>query len=125
VRRHCPLLAVGVLTLAVGCGTESRNFDNSGAGAFGRGEGGANSENSNTGGRCSTRWSGCIWTSTDAGMLLDVTLADLGADITSWSLTHLVDITEDGTVLVGYGINPSGAEQGYVVHLEATGIGGL
>lgn len=66
-----------------------------------------------------------VWTSTSAALLLDVTLADLGADITGWTLTHLVDVTEDGTVLVGYGTNPSGAQQGFVVHLEGTGIGGL
>jgi hypothetical protein len=66
-----------------------------------------------------------IWTAAGAAMLLDVTLANLGADNCGWTLPHLIEISEDGTALVDYRTNPSGEQHGFIVQLKGIGVGGL
>ena len=56
-----------------------------------------------------------IW---DAGhgmrSLSDVLTNNFGEDLTGWELTEATDISADGTVIVGYGINPSGQPEGWM-----------
>ncbi len=44
---------------------------------------------------------------------------DFGLDLTGWELIEAVDISDDGLVIAGNGINPLGQEEGWVVHLDA------
>lgn len=50
-----------------------------------------------------------IWDSLN-GMrdLRDVLVGDFGLDLTGWTLRYVSDISSDGTVIVGTGINPNG-----------------
>jgi probable HAF family extracellular repeat protein len=51
--------------------------------------------------------------------LQSVLATDYGLDLTGWKLTSAVDISDDGLVIAGNGINPLGQEEGWVVRLEA------
>jgi probable HAF family extracellular repeat protein len=51
--------------------------------------------------------------------LQSVLEADYGMDLTGWQLTSAVDISDDGLVIAGNGINPLGQQEGWVVRLEA------
>jgi hypothetical protein len=51
--------------------------------------------------------------------LQSVLEADYGMDLTGWQLTSAVDISDDGLVIAGNGINPLGQSEGWVVRLEA------
>jgi uncharacterized membrane protein len=42
-----------------------------------------------------------------------------GFDLAGWQLTSAVDISDDGLVIAGNGINPLGQEEGWAVRLEA------
>jgi hypothetical protein len=42
-----------------------------------------------------------------------------GLDLTGWQLMSTVDISDDGLVIAGNGINPLGQSEGWVVRLEA------
>lgn len=52
-------------------------------------------------------------------------LLDAGVTLTGWTLTHVTDISSDGTRLVGSGKNPDGVVQAFRVDLSDTGIVGL
>lgn len=44
--------------------------------------------------------------------LIDVLVAQ-GADLSGWTLTSVRDVSDDGRVLVGEGVNPNGAREGW------------
>jgi len=51
--------------------------------------------------------------------LKSVLESEHGLDLTGWQLTSAVDISDDGLVIAGNGINPLGQSEGWVVRLEA------
>ena len=59
-----------------------------------------------------------IWTE-DEGMrdLKHYLMLELDLQIEDWTLTHAWAISDDGTVIVGEGINPSGQTEGWHVRL--------
>jgi probable HAF family extracellular repeat protein len=61
-----------------------------------------------------------IW-DTDHGMrdLKTVLETEHELDLAGWQLTSAVDISDDGLVIAGNGINPQGQVEGWVVRLEA------
>jgi probable HAF family extracellular repeat protein len=68
-----------------------------------------------------------IWT--EVGGMQDLrsllaTQYGLGAALASWQLTSATDISADGKVIVGYGENPSGQTEGFVIKIpEPAGAG--
>jgi probable HAF family extracellular repeat protein len=57
-----------------------------------------------------------IWDAAQGIRPLDVALtAEFGIDLAGWTNLQATDITADGTVLVGNGINPSGSLEGWIV----------
>jgi len=46
--------------------------------------------------------------------LCDVLFEDFGIDTTAWALTYATDISDDGTVIAGYGDNPDGNVEAWV-----------
>lgn len=67
-----------------------------------------------------------IWNeSAGARPLQDVLVSDFGLDLSGWTLRVVTDITPDGTVLVGSGINPRGELQAFRVVIPAPGVLGL
>ncbi len=46
--------------------------------------------------------------------LRDLLQADYGLDLTGWELESASDISADGTVIVGHGINPFGDDEGWI-----------
>jgi uncharacterized membrane protein len=73
-----------------------------------------------------------IWDSVH-GMrsLRDVLVNDYGLDLTGWSLTEATAISADGSTLVGYGTDPSGYTEAWLVQIPEPGayllvaLGGL
>lgn len=70
-------------------------------------------------------WRAFIWDAqrgmTDLGLLLE---DSLGLDLTGWTLVGATDISDDGTVTVGHGINPAGQVEGWVAVIpEPIGVG--
>ena len=49
--------------------------------------------------------------------LQDVLVNDYGLDLTGWTLARAQGISDDGLVIAGYGTNPSGYTEGWVVYL--------
>ena len=43
--------------------------------------------------------------------------SDYVVDTTGWKLTHATAISGDGRTIVGYGTNPSGQTEGWVLEL--------
>jgi probable HAF family extracellular repeat protein len=68
----------------------------------------------------SDQYAAFIWDA-QRGMrnLQSVLETDYGMDLTGWQLTSAVDISDDGLVIAGNGINPLGQHEGWVVRLEA------
>lgn len=60
-----------------------------------------------------------------AAVGLRAALAAAGADIQGWTITAITGMSPDGSILTGYGLNPSSEVQGWRVHLTGTGIGGF
>jgi probable HAF family extracellular repeat protein len=60
-----------------------------------------------------------IWDA-DHGMrvLQTVLQSDYGLDLTGWTLQNAADISPDGKVIVGWGINPSGHQEAFRVVLD-------
>jgi probable HAF family extracellular repeat protein len=50
--------------------------------------------------------------------LTDVLTEDFDLDLTGWILNHVFDISIDGRYLVGYGSNPDGNTEGWLVRLD-------
>jgi probable HAF family extracellular repeat protein len=66
------------------------------------------------------KYSAFIW-DTEHGMrdLKSVLESEHGLNLAGWQLTSAIDISDDGLVIAGNGINPLGREEGWVVRLEA------
>lgn len=66
-----------------------------------------------------------IWTQA-SGMrsVAEVLTNDYHLDLTGWTLQRATGVSDDGTVLCGYGTNPDGSVEAWVAHLPANG-GGL
>jgi len=47
---------------------------------------------------------------------------DYGLDLTGWTLSEARDISPDGRVIVGWGINPSGKQEAWIASLDTTVI---
>lgn len=62
------------------------------------------------------------WTDQD-GMrnLKDVLETDFGLDLTGWTLERAEAISTDGTTIVGWGTNPTGDREGWVVRIPQPG----
>jgi hypothetical protein len=56
-----------------------------------------------------------IWSEDEGIRYLQDVLVDLGLDLSGWTLTHAHDISADGTVIVGQGINPLGVQEAWIV----------
>src|SRR5690606_30444105 len=50
-------------------------------------------------------------------LLLNVLVGDYGLDLTGWQLWSANGVSADGTVIVGWGENPAGQEEGWVARL--------
>jgi len=62
-----------------------------------------------------------LWRDGDV-VALQSALTSVDADISGWTLTAIKGMSSDGSVLVGYGINPSGVVQAWRVVLTGTDI---
>ena len=59
-----------------------------------------------------------IWNATDGMRELDqVLIDDHGLDLTGWKLQNAGGISDDGTVIVGYGENPNGESEAWLAVL--------
>lgn len=47
-------------------------------------------------------------------LVSDVLTSDYGLDLGGWTALHAVDVSDDGTVIVGNGINPDGNHEGWI-----------
>ena len=56
-----------------------------------------------------------VWTAND-GMrsLHDILVTDLGLDLTGWTLTRALSISDDGLTIVGEGRNPNGFNEAWI-----------
>lgn len=70
-------------------------------------------------GRTDAGWEAFVWDA-DNGMqsIADLLVAD-GIDLTGWSLNFAEDVSDDGTVIVGYGGTPNGSEEAWLVRLSS------
>ena len=55
-----------------------------------------------------------IWDTTDGMRELNPVLTALGVDLTGWTLHAAIDISDDGSVIVGGGTNPSGDREAWI-----------
>ena len=64
-----------------------------------------------------------IWDA-DHGMrtLQSVLQSDYGLDLTGWALQNAADISPDGRIIVGWGINPSGHQEAFRVVLDTSSV---
>jgi probable HAF family extracellular repeat protein len=53
--------------------------------------------------------------------LRDVLVNEFGFDLAGWTLQRAESISEDGTVIVGTGINPQGRQRGWIAKLAGNG----
>lgn len=62
-----------------------------------------------------------IWTAAQ-GMreLRSVLVSDYGLNLTGWTLTYALEITPDGSVIVGIGTNPAGQSEGWIARLTCS-----
>ena len=61
-----------------------------------------------------------IWTPSTGMLSLQQVLSN--ANLAGWNLTYALGISADGTVISGYGTNPSGQTQAWVAHYAGPGI---
>ncbi len=62
-----------------------------------------------------------IWDTTNGMRLLeDVLVTDFGLDLTGWTLSSARGISADGLVYSGFGSNPDGQTEAWVVNLRST-----
>ena len=60
-----------------------------------------------------------IWDQTNGMQLLSHVLnTEYGLDLTGWTLTEALEITDNGQAIVGRGINPSGLPEAWIAHLS-------
>jgi hypothetical protein len=50
--------------------------------------------------------------------LRDLLVTGYGLDLAGWTLTEARDVSADGTIIVGWGTNPSGDTEGWVAEIE-------
>lgn len=86
-----------------------------GAGAWGvSGDGSVVVGQSITGPVAHEDYEAFVWTPASGMMLLQGILEnDHGLDLTGWKLVRANAVSDDGTVIVGYGINPAGNEEAF------------
>ncbi len=58
-----------------------------------------------------------MWTAATGAQDLKTFLAAAGAPVTGWNLQVASGISDDGCTIVGWGVNPAGATEGYIVDL--------
>jgi probable HAF family extracellular repeat protein len=64
-------------------------------------------------------WEAFIWSAGSGMQRLEDVLSGLGVNLTGWTrLTAARDVSQDGTVIVGYGINASGENEGWIATLQ-------
>ena len=61
-----------------------------------------------------------IWTETEGMQVLQDVLASRGVDLSGWVLQVAFDVSPDGSAIVGWGSNPLGATEAYLVILGQT-----
>lgn len=60
-----------------------------------------------------------LWTETGGiRALRDVLINDFSLDLTGWILNHAIDISDDGQVIVGAGVNPQGQGETWIANLR-------
>lgn len=64
-----------------------------------------------------------IWDSSNGMRSLRLVLMDHGVDLTGWKLYEATNISGDGRTIVGYGTNPSGATEAWVVTVPEPVLG--
>jgi len=55
-------------------------------------------------------------------ILEDLLTVEYGLDLSDWELREANDISADGTVIVGWGINPDGFEEGWIAEIDPTPV---
>jgi probable HAF family extracellular repeat protein len=67
-----------------------------------------------------------IWDETNGMRELRVVLeTDYGLDLTGWALVEVLDISEDGNTIVGFGTNPLGITEGWIAVIPEPSTLGL
>ncbi|MEZ6073240.1 MAG: hypothetical protein R3C10_23960 [Pirellulales bacterium] len=61
-----------------------------------------------------------IWDETNGMRRVADALADLGVDLTGWTLRYAKGISDDGNVIGGWEVNPDGQEQAWIANLAPT-----
>jgi len=56
-----------------------------------------------------------VWDKTNGMQSLEVMLTELGLDLTGWQLAEATGISDDGRTIVGYGRNPIGRREAFIV----------
>jgi len=60
-----------------------------------------------------------IWDEANGMQLLShVLTTEYGLDLSGWTLTEALEITDNGQAIVGRGINPDGLQEGWIAHLS-------
>ena len=59
------------------------------------------------------------WTAANGMQSIETLLAQAGVDVTGWRLSNATGVSADGAVIVGYGTNPAGLEQGWIARLPS------
>jgi|APSaa5957512535_1039671.scaffolds.fasta_scaffold00799_22 probable HAF family extracellular repeat protein len=60
-----------------------------------------------------------VWDGINGMQSLSTILTGSGVDMTGWNLWYATGISDDGQTIVGYGKNPDGIQEAYVVNLGA------
>ncbi|NOX58234.1 MAG: PEP-CTERM sorting domain-containing protein [Planctomycetes bacterium] len=58
-----------------------------------------------------------IWDEGNGMRNLQVVLEELGLNLTGWQLSEAQGLSDDGTVITGFGINPSGFREAWVAQI--------
>jgi uncharacterized membrane protein len=65
-----------------------------------------------------------LWTEADGFRAIqDVLEDDYGLDLTGWTLQHAFDVSSDGLTIVGFGQNPQGQSEAWIVVLPEPSAG--